>query len=60
MLRRKAPYTITLTAILLALLEPVLALSDAPRFLCMFLLLACFRSPLWLPSLLSNGRMARA
>lgn len=60
MLRRPALYTIALTAIFLALLEPVLALSDAPRFFCIFFLLACFRSPLWLPDLLSYGRMARA
>ena len=61
MLRRTAPFTtVRLTAMVLALFEPVLALPDASRFLCMFFLAACFRSLLWLPDLLHNLRMARA
>ena len=43
----------------LALFEPVLALPDASRSFCMFFLVACFRSLLWLPDLLHNLRMAR-
>jgi hypothetical protein len=51
--------TITSTAMLLALLEPIFAAVDAERLLLVFLLLAFLRSPLWLIRFCGNGRTAK-
>lgn len=48
-----------LTAILLALCEPVIAASEAGRILFICLLPTLFRSPLWLASLYASGREGR-
>jgi hypothetical protein len=40
--------TVVVSAILLALLEPALAVSDAQRLLLILLILPLFRSPLWM------------
>ena len=52
--------TVGLTAVLLALFEPVLALSDAGRLVFLAFLVALIRSPFWLASVFSYGRTARA
>lgn len=48
-----------LTAILVALCEPVIAASNAGKILFIALLLALFRSPLWLANLASSGKEGR-
>jgi hypothetical protein len=52
--------TLALTAVLLALFEPALALSDAGRLVFLAFLVVLARFPLWLASFLSYGRPARA
>lgn len=51
--------TITSSAVLLALLEPVFAAVDAEKLSLVFLLLAFLGSPLWLVGFLGNGRTAK-
>ena len=51
--------TAAVTAILLALLEPALAVSDAERFLLIVTLLALFRSPFWVATFIDNARTDR-
>jgi hypothetical protein len=52
--------TAALGAIVLALFEPALAASNAERLPLIALLAACFRSPVWLTSLLGVRRAGRA
>ena len=52
--------TVALTALLLGLLEPALAASDANRIFLVCFLLAFLRSPVWLTSLLGNGKAGPA
>lgn len=51
--------TVALNAVLLSLLEPALAVSNAARLLFAFLTVVVLRSPRWLNSLLLNGRTGR-
>lgn len=48
-----------LTAMLLALCEPVLAASDAGKILFICILIALFRSPLWVANYAGGGRQGR-
>ncbi len=52
--------TVALTAVLLALFEPALALSDDGRLFILTFLVVLVRSPFWLASFFSYGRAARA
>ncbi len=52
--------TVALTAVLLALFEPALALSDTGRLVFLAFLVVLVRSPFWLASFFSYGRAARA
>lgn len=52
--------TVALTAVLLALFEPALALSDAGRLVFLAFLVVLVRSPFWLASFFSYGKAARA
>ncbi len=52
--------TAALTAVLLALFEPALALSDARRLVSLAFLVVLVRSPFWLASFFSYGKTARA
>lgn len=56
---RPALTTVALSAVLLALFEPVLALSDAGRLVFLAFLVVLVRSPFWLASLFSYGRAVR-
>ncbi len=56
---RPALTTVALSAVLLALFEPVLALSDAGRLVILAFLVALVRSQFWLASLFSYGRAVR-
>lgn len=61
MLRWVAAFlTIAITAVCLALLEPALAASDNERVFLILLLLVLVRFPLWLTSLVVNGRTGLA
>ncbi|HTC41450.1 MAG TPA: hypothetical protein VK703_07760 [Candidatus Acidoferrales bacterium] len=61
MLRSVPAFTIVaLTAVLLALFEPALALSDADRLVSFVFLPVSVGSPFWLASFFSYGRAARA
>lgn len=53
-------FTIAITAVSLGLLEPVLAASDTERLFLILLLLVLVRFPLWLTSLVVNGRTGLA
>lgn len=48
--------TAAVTAILLSLLEPALAVSGAERFLLIVVLLTLVRSPFWFSTLIDNRR----
>lgn len=56
---RSAFAPVALTALLLGLLDPVLAVSDAEQHLSVFFRLAPFRPPLWLTGFLANGKTVR-
>jgi hypothetical protein len=49
--------TVVLTAAVIGLLEPVLAMLDTERLLFIIFLLPLFRSPVWLTSILGGGRV---
>jgi hypothetical protein len=55
-----ATATVAMTAVVLGLFEPALAFSDRDRLLFIILLLALFRSPLWVSSFLGMGRAGSA
>jgi hypothetical protein len=55
-----AVVTVAITAVLLGLLEPALAVSDAERFLFILLLLVFFRFPVLFASLLDRRRAESA
>jgi hypothetical protein len=52
--------TVAVTAILLGLFEPALAVSDAQKPLLIMLILPLFRSPFWLTGFLADERVADA
>jgi hypothetical protein len=61
MLRRTFAFvTAALSGVLLALLEPVLAASNAERLPLIALVAACFRSLLWLTNFVGGRRAERA